>query len=188
MTKSELRGRYKALRRNFVLNLDSGKPAAAAAATVAHLTDRVTIGPTVGGYDAMTSELDPAPLLSEIEARGHRIALPWFADRDGHMDFRERGKTLEPGPFGIAQPSAAMPLLAPDTLFIPLVAVDMHGIRLRRGRGHYDRALAAMRAERPVCAIGLAWECQIADALPADDWDQPLDFILTPERLIEVQP
>lgn len=187
MTKSELRDQYKALRRNFVLDHDSQTLAAAAAAIVSHLPDSVRIGGIVGGYDAMTSELDPAPLLGALETRDHRIALPWFADRDAQMSFRERGETIEPGPFGIAQPSAAMPLLAPDTLLVPLVAVDMHGNRLGQGQGHYDRALAAMRTERSVCAIGLAWECQLVDALPADDWDQPLDFILTPDRLIEVQ-
>ena len=134
----------------------------------------------------MTSEFDPSALLSQLEARGHTIALPYFETRGSEMEFRVRSETLERGPFGIMQPGPASPPVTPDTIIVPLVAADASGNRIGQGQGHYDRALAKMRAKGKITAIGLAWECQIAEEIPADPWDEPLDYIATPDRIMEM--
>ena len=65
----------------------------------------------------------------------------------------------------------SQPRVTPDVVVVPLVAFTSEGTRLGQGGGHYDRWLA----ENPLStAIGLAWDCQLADALPAEDHDQPL--------------
>lgn len=134
----------------------------------------------------MTSEIDPSKLLSHCDAKGHAIALPYFEKRGSEMEFRARSDTLERGPFAVMQPTANSPILVPDTVFVPLVAADRHGNRLGQGQGHFDRALKKMRKNGRVTAIGLAWECQIADELPADPWDEPLAYIATPDRILEM--
>ncbi len=63
---------------------------------------------------------------------------------------------------------------------MPLLAVDRRGTRLGQGGGHYDRTLATLRAAGPVLAVGMAWDCQLVDALPTDPWDEPLDALATP--------
>lgn len=92
---------------------------------------------------------------------------------------------LVPGPLGIPQPPATAPAITPDLLLVPLLATTLDGIRLGQGGGYYDRTLAALRANGPVTAVGLCWEAQIADFLPQDGWDQRLDMIATPERLVD---
>lgn len=186
MTKSELRNYFKKRRQDFVLQHNKSY----ITQTVERLGQRLDaaqiVTGTIAGYAAMRAELDPQALLRHWEMKGSCIVLPWFAYRESAMQFKSADAPLVRGPFAIAQPGTNAPLVEPDTLFVPLVAVDRHGNRLGQGQSHFDRALAQMREQRPVVAIGLAWECQLAESLPADPWDQPLDYIATPERLIQV--
>lgn len=187
MTKSELRSRFRKRRKDFVLKQESSDIQRAEDALERHLAGAGLLAGTIAGYAAMTSEFDPSDILRTCREKGHDIALPWFADRDTSMEFRQwDGTPLERGPFGILQPASDRPALRPDTLLVPLVAVDPRGNRIGQGQGHYDRTLAQLRTAGPVIAIGLAWECQIAGDVPADPWDQPLDFVATPDRLIKV--
>lgn len=68
-----------------------------------------------------------------------------------------------------------------DILFTPLVAFDSTGMRLGRGKGYYDKALMH---EKPQKIIGIAYACQYyPDKLPHDDWDIPLDGVITEEAI-----
>jgi 5-formyltetrahydrofolate cyclo-ligase len=139
-----------------------------------------------GGYNAVGSELDPFALTATTRWTDAVSTRPWFADRASEMLFRQYSGAQEPGPFNVLQPSANSPLLEPDTVLVPLLAVDLRGNRLGQGGGHYDRALRRLRGAGRIIAVGIAWECQIVDQVPAEPWDEPLDFIATPERLIRV--
>lgn len=186
MTKNELRTCFRKARQNFVLYLDYDASSVALGDLHKRLLDAQIVTGTIGGYAAMTSELDPASMLESFRESGHEIALPWFESRAADMVFKIANGTLDRGPFGIMQPCANNPAAEPDTILVPLVAADRHGNRIGQGQGHFDRYLAKSREKRAIVAVGLAWECQIADQLPADPWDQPLDYIATPDRLIKV--
>ncbi len=54
------------------------------------------------------------------------------------------------------------------------------GYRLGYGGGFYDRTLARLRAIKPVVAVGLAYDEQKVDAVPHLDYDERLDWVLTP--------
>ena len=137
----------------------------------------------VGGYHPMKSEISPYPLLAGL-GDGQTAALPWFGGRDARMLFRQ-APAVEAGPWGMLQPSAEAPALAPDVVIVPLVLGDRSGTRIGHGKGHYDRALAHLREGGTVLTIGIAWENQIHDApIPADPWDVPLDAIATPAEWI----
>ena len=43
---------------------------------------------------------------------------------------------------------------------MPLAAFDRSGGRIGYGKGHYDTALAALKATQPVLAVGLAFSVQ----------------------------
>ena len=139
-----------------------------------------------GGYNAVGCELDPLPLTATARWTDGVSARPWFADLSSEMLFRRFDGDQERGPFNIPQPSAKSPLLDPDTVLVPLLAVDLKGNRLGQGAGHYDRALRRLRRSKPVVAVGIAWECQIVDEVPVDPWDEPLDYVATPDRLVRV--
>jgi 5-formyltetrahydrofolate cyclo-ligase len=137
----------------------------------------------VAGYHPMKDEISPYSILDALQG-AQVAALPWFADRDSKMMFRQAPAT-EVGPWGVLQPAPESPALAPDLVLVPLVLGDKQGTRIGHGKGHYDRALSHLRDAGPVTTIGIAWETQITDLeIPADPWDVPLDAIATPARWI----
>jgi 5-formyltetrahydrofolate cyclo-ligase len=85
---------------------------------------------------------------------------------------------------GIREPEAAAPAVDPELLFVPLAAFDRRGHRIGYGAGHYDRALARLRASGPIRAVGVAYAISEIAAAPAEAHDQRLDFILTEREWI----
>ena len=137
-------------------------------------------GPVVSGYLAIGDELDPAPLLARLAASGARIVLP-RVESDGAMTFRDATRvTLEKGPFGLTQPSAAAEIVRPNLVLTPLLAFDARGRRLGYGKGHYDRAIAALRSTVRVFYLWIAYAQQQADVIPVDRHDLLLDWVETP--------
>ena len=138
----------------------------------------------VAGYHPLRDEISPYTILDGL-AEGQTAVLPWFADRDARMIFRQ-APAAEASPWGVLQPPPKAPALAPDLVLVPLVYADRRGTRIGHGKGHYDRALANLREAGEVFTIGLGWEEQISDEpIPADPWDVPLDAIATPREWID---
>jgi 5-formyltetrahydrofolate cyclo-ligase len=182
--KPALRRLARERRRSFVtaLNPDARKEMEQAlAATIARHVPAVGVW---AAYHATGHEIDPAHAAAEAARLGALVCHPWFVDREAAMEFRLDCGHPAPGPFGAPQPSANQAAVEPDVILVPLLAVDRRGIRLGQGGGHYDRALARLRASKRVLAIGLAWPVQLWDACPAEPWDQPLDAIAVPDRWI----
>jgi 5-formyltetrahydrofolate cyclo-ligase len=67
-----------------------------------------------------------------------------------------------------------------------LLAFDRHGVRLGYGGGYYDRTLARLRDAGPVVAIGAAYSAQEVTALPNDEHDQRLDWVVTEREAIRI--
>lgn len=136
----------------------------------------------VAAYFPMKDEISCLPALERARAMGKVAALPFFADRDSRMIFRE-GEPVDPGPWGIRQPSADAPAVSPDLLLIPLIALDRAGHRIGMGKGHYDRALPGLR-QAGARLIGVGWPFQLLDEpLAPDPWDVPLDGFASPDGL-----
>ncbi len=144
----------------------------------------------IGFYLAADGEMDLLPLLNQALWRGRRCYLPvvpgkgerrlWFSEirGDGHW-YANR--------FGITEHASPRPVRTAglDLLFLPLVGFDLTGNRLGMGGGFYDASLAHLgrrRAWRKPVLVGVAFECQKVEALPADPWDAPLDAVVTESR------
>jgi 5-formyltetrahydrofolate cyclo-ligase len=182
--KDALRQAALQARRNYARALEPQTREALEAALADRILPHLLTADIVAGYHPLRDEISPLPLLARLND-GQRAALPWFADRDSRMLFRE-GPAKVPGPWGALQPEAEAPLVAPDVLIVPLVLGDREGTRIGRGQGHYDRALTHLRKIGEPFAIGIAWDIQIADApLPADSWDAHLDAIASPNEWID---
>lgn len=133
----------------------------------------------VAGYAPMGSEISPLLAMEEARAVGSIVAFPAFDHPSKPFRFRA-GDPVEPGPFGMMQPGARAPVVEPDLILVPLVAIDMKGTRLGRGKGHYDAALARLR-KGGAKLVGVGWDAQLIDSsIPADEWDIPLDGFVSP--------
>lgn len=134
----------------------------------------------VSGYLPMNCEIDVRPLLAGLAGRGHRVALPVVTARGTPLAFRAwvEGAPLEDGVFGTRHPVEAVDVV-PDVLLVPLLAFDRSGRRLGYGGGYYDRTLAALRKEKAVLAVGVGYSAQEVPAVPCDEDDEPLDWVVT---------
>ena len=142
-------------------------------------------GAIISVFHEMEGEVPASNYARWFFERGHRIALPWFAERGAPMQFREWSNPfvedlLEPDPYKALQPRADAALLIPDVVFCPLLGFTTEGGRIGYGAGHYDRWLAS---HPPRAAIGLAWDCQLEESLPVEAHDVALDAVVTPTRL-----
>ena len=143
---------------------------------------------TVLLFAPLPEELDVWPLVSAALASGKQVALPRYVAASAEYIacwVREPEKDLEPGQYGIRDPNEGCtiaPVLRLDLLLVPGVAFDLHGRRLGRGRGHYDRVLAAARGT----TCGVAFDEQIVREVPVEPHDVHLNCILTPTRWIEL--
>ena len=136
----------------------------------------------VSGFAAIRDEINPAPLMTWLQAEGFRLALPVMQGRDKPLLMRSwsPGDAMAPAAWGIAEPLDDKPTVEPDVVLVPLLAFDERGYRLGYGGGFYDRTLKRLRKLKPIVAVGLAYDEQKVDAVPAESYDEKLDWVLTP--------
>lgn len=155
---------------------------AAGAAVAFHFLDGINIAPgaIVAGYVPIGAELDITPLMVTLAARGHPLALPVVIRDQPVLTFRAwtEGDPLEGGSRGTRHPLASAPVVTPQVLLVPFLAVDDAGIRLGYGKGYYDLTIRALRASGPLLAVGVGYAAQRVERLPRDPWDEPLDALV----------
>lgn len=142
--------------------------------------------PAISAFWPMGEEIDIRPLLQALHEDGHPLCLPRTPKRGEPLTFHawRPGETLERGPLGTSQPPAAAPVIEPDALIVPLLAVDPAGFRLGYGGGYYDRTLTRLRSRRAVTAIGVGFDAQRVERVPTSPHDARLDFLLTERALL----
>lgn len=149
----------------------------------------LTAGKVVAGYWPIVTEIDPRPLMARLEERGLTCALPVIAGDGVPLLFRAwspRDGAVTAGPRGTFEPLPSAAEVKPDVIIAPVLAFDREGRRLGQGGGYYDRTLEALRAEKPVVVIGLAYALQEVEAVPEEDMDARLDWLLTERGLTQV--
>ncbi|MDJ0277040.1 5-formyltetrahydrofolate cyclo-ligase [Sphingomonas sp. 2R-10] len=167
--KAALRAGLRARRRTFA----AGGPAPPAPPPL--FLRALRPGMIVASYVPVGGEADPAAFDRMAVAAGAVLAWPVVIDRKSPIAFHA-GDRLHDGPFGLRQPAADTPPVAPAIILTPLVGFDSACNRLGQGAGHYDRAFAALP---DALKIGIAWSVQQVDRLPCDPWDVALDAIVT---------
>jgi 5-formyltetrahydrofolate cyclo-ligase len=188
MSSSPSKGdlRTAALARRDALS-DERRAAAAEAITARGLPIDIKPATVVAGYSPIRNEIDPAPLMRMLEAKGAQLALPAITARGKTLIFRawSPGDRLTPGSLGIPEPSPAAAELVPDILLVPLAAFDRAGHRIGYGAGHYDVTLAHLRKVKAVIAIGIAFAVQEIRAVPMQPHDIALDYVLTEKGIFD---
>jgi len=141
----------------------------------------------VSGFMPMKTEIDPLPLMRALEGQGARLALPVLAGRGKPLTMRAWtfGEPLSEGVWGIREPEPEADEVAPDILLVPLLAFDRAGSRIGYGGGYYDRTIAALRAGKPVTAVGIAFAAQEVAQVPVTAGDARLDLVLTEREVID---
>ena len=179
LSKETLRRAALDARKAFVRTLSDADRAQLEQGLAQHLT---SLFAGVAVVAPLGSEISPVLAMEEARAVGRIVAYPAFDHPSKPFRFRA-GDPLEPGPFGIMQPKSKTPVVEPDLILVPLIAIDGNGTRLGRGKGHYDRALPRLK-KGGARLIGVGWTLQrLVEAIPADEWDVPLDAFASPDGL-----
>ena len=183
-----LRSRKIALRRQLVANRNKiNRPVRNA--TTSSMRDAVLSLPeiqmagTVAAYVSVGTEPDTRGLIYALWKRGTYVLLPLLrADRDLDWASYEGPDSLGPGPHGLLEPTepprGVMAVTSADLVIVPALAVDRGGMRLGRGGGSYDRALARVGAAVPT--IALIYDDELLEEVPAGPLDQPVRMVAQP--------
>lgn len=139
-------------------------------------------------FAPLPDEPDLWQLLEASLAAGRTIALPQYNRALGAYVpalIRHAADDLAIGRFGVREPAAhcpTIPLNRLDFMLVPGVAFDVEGRRLGRGKGYYDRFLAAFAG----VACGVAFDRQLVPRVPSEAHDARVNCILTPTRWLVV--
>jgi 5-formyltetrahydrofolate cyclo-ligase len=152
---------------------------------------QVQMAGTIAAYYSIASEPDTHSLVYALWKRGGYVLLPLLRP-DADLDWAsyEGPGSLRPGPRGLAEPTE--PRRGPDAVaradlvLVPALAVDRGGVRLGRGGGSYDRALA--RVGLPIPTIALIYDGELLDKVPADAHDQRVRLVARPSAGITSLP
>lgn len=136
----------------------------------------------VFAYCPLGNEVDVRGVVREAWRRGKRVAFPKVFGNE--MSFFEAGdfRKLHPGAFGVMEPEETR-LADWETglMLVPGVAFDRRGNRMGFGKGYYDRYLA----KHPGCiCLGIAYELQVADRIPTEETDMPLQGLVTEKGIL----
>lgn len=142
---------------------------------------------TVFCYAAYGGEVETRPLIAAMIEAGKTVCVPYLAAKKRPMAAKQllNVRELTPGVFGIDTSPDSAPFISMeqiDAAVIPGAAFDKKGNRLGYGGGFYDEFLAGTR---PDCVkIAPAFPFQIVPDLKPDEWDIPVDFIVTPDEVV----
>lgn len=154
---------------------------------------------------SMGEELSTASLVDKALAQGKLVAVPRMERSPGEGDYLVFVPLLEDyrawprDRFGIPEPPSEAAGLSAEELgaasvlvAVPGLAFDPAGGRLGRGKGYYDRFLAAARAGAvrhggSLFACGLCFAGQIVDQVPTDGRDQALDAVASEDGLFRTR-
>ncbi|RPA65733.1 5-formyltetrahydrofolate cyclo-ligase [Gordonia oryzae] len=180
--KDELRAGFTARRARLTVD-DRDR---ASARLVAHLTSSPVLldaTVTVAAYVPVGAEPGSVALLDALRGHGCTVLLPVVpSGPPAALDWvhYDAPDSLARGRFGLLEPTGPRvgvdAISDADAVFVPALAVARTGVRLGRGAGYYDRSVAGVAG----ALIGIVYDHELVDDLPADAYDVPMGWALTP--------
>ena len=141
-------------------------------------------------YLSFNAEVETFPLVRHLFAEGKSVAVPYIHQGAKNLipaEINNLERDLQVGPLGILEPRPEhLQPLDPkviDVHVVPGVVFDDVGFRIGYGKGYYDRFLL-MRSRHSV-VVGAAFDLQLAESVPHEIFDIPMDFIVTESQWID---
>lgn len=154
-------------------------------------TPEVSRARVVAAYVSVGREPGTGPLLDALLERGTEVLLPVMLP-DGDLDWavHEGDAALTEASRGLLEPTG--PPLGTGAVggaaavLVPGLAADRRGVRLGRGGGSYDRALARLGGRAFTCV--LLHDGEVLDLpVPRDRHDVPVHAAATPSGLVRLR-
>lgn len=139
-------------------------------------------------YLDFRGEVQTEAIINYCLAQGKKVYIPICIPETHEISISRITslEDLESGHFGIREPKLQHIRLADssliDLVLVPGVAFDKKGNRIGFGAGYYDRFLK--RLKEGAISAALAYSFQIVDHIPSDEYDIPVDYIVTEKSII----
>ena len=139
-------------------------------------------------FFSMKSEVETAALALSAWQSGKSIVVPrviWQERLIEPVEVNSLETEASPHVPGLRQPKSGSPvsLSMIDIVAVPGLAFDLHGYRVGRGKGFYDRFLP--QKDLRAVTVALCFDEQVlADFIPAEPHDVPVKIIVTDKRTI----
>ena len=139
---------------------------------------------TIALYVPIKNEVDVRPLF---KCEGKRFVFPRVENGTKKLSFYEAKNMddFEKGSFNIPEPKTSLPKIEIeniDLFIVPGVAFSEKCERIGYGGGFYDSTLKYKN--RNSYTLGVAFDFQIVEAGFSEPFDERLDAVTTPERII----
>ncbi|MFT5218375.1 MAG: 5-formyltetrahydrofolate cyclo-ligase [Planctomycetota bacterium] len=139
----------------------------------------------IATYFAVNGEIDLTAIIDFALACGKQVYLPNLDRQSLRFSPYFHDQKMRINKFKLPEPDVGDDeMIEPDQLNLvlaPLVVFDADGNRIGMGGGFYDRSFAFRK--NPDCSlpllIGVAHELQRVDSILPEDWDVPLDRVVT---------
>lgn len=130
------------------------------------------------------NEVETLPLIEADLAAGRDVLVPVMQPgRRLGWSRLERVEDLTPNRWGILEPGTQARVWVDPPVdaacVVPGVAFRRDGYRVGYGGGYYDRFLSVFVGK----SFGLSFSCQLNDAWTPDNFDQPVDFVVTEDAV-----
>ena len=148
--------------------------------------DEVRRAATVAAYVAVGTEPGTSPLLAALREQGRRVLLPVLLP-DGDLDWAAYAGDgeLARARYGLLEPTGPRlgvdAVATPDVVLVPGLAVSPSGLRMGRGGGSYDRALARVPVGTFTCV--LLYDDEVAREVPVEPHDRAVAAAVSPSGL-----
>jgi 5-formyltetrahydrofolate cyclo-ligase len=146
---------------------------------------------TVAAYVSTAAEPGTGVLLDTLVGAGKRVILPLLLpDDDLDWAVYEGSAALLPARKGILEPAGPAlgvdAIATADVVLVPGLAVSPAGVRLGRGGGSYDRALARVSAGTFTCV--LLYDGEVGRDVPVAPHDRAVAAAVTPSGVTRFGP
>lgn len=146
-------------------------------------SDEFTRAANILIYLNTDEEVSTTNIIRKAWELGKQVAAP--KTNNQQMDFYvfSSFSELEIGPYGILEPTNEKLIESHDGLVImPGVVFDYNRNRIGYGGGYYDRYLSSHTIFK---SIALAYECQLIEQIPYDEYDIKPNIIITESQILK---
>ena len=180
MNKDSIRLRVKA--RKSLLDENERASAARRVFDLVENTAAFMLAEHILMYHSLPDELSTREFIDRWSAR-KRFYLPGVNGVNLDILPYDRAR-LHLGAFNIEEPTGdeTADINDIELIIVPGVAYDRRGNRIGRGKGYYDRLLRDTRA----VTIGVAYSCQLCDDIEPDEFDVPVNYVITEDGIIKI--
>lgn len=181
LTKKEIREKNKSARLQICQAAAEEKSSAAAKAFLA--SEMYKKAQRIMLYMPIGNEMNTADIIKAVFADGKEAVFPVTEKDSGIITpyYAAADTVFKKGSFSVEEPqgTAAADISKLDIVLVPGIAFDKNGARIGFGKGCYDMFFKGLDTIK----VGVCYDFQLRDKIPAEEHDIKMDFLLTESGL-----